>query len=155
MDIRESFSNQTDVSLLLARNLVSSKAKDANLVFSPVSINVLLGLIAAGSKGHTLDQLLSFLKSKSSEELNSISSQLVTLVFADGWPLGGPRLSFANGVWVDQSFSLKPTFKEIVHNAYKAAASHVDFQTEFMIVVVAMQFVIAPVLVLLDCASLL
>ncbi|KAL2459131.1 Serpin-ZX [Forsythia ovata] len=78
MDISESFRNQTDVSLLLAKNLVSSKDKDANLVFSPVSINVLLGLIAAGSK----------------------------------------------------SLSLKPTFKEIVHNAYKAAASHIDFQTK-------------------------
>ncbi|KAL2504179.1 Serpin-ZX [Abeliophyllum distichum] len=121
-DKYESFRNQADVSSLLAKNLVSSKAKDANLVFSPVSIHVLLGLIAAGSKGPTLNQLLSFLESKSTEELNSLSSQLATLVFTDGGPLGGPRLSFANGVWVDQSLSLKPTFKEIVHNAYEAAA---------------------------------
>ncbi|XP_022865508.1 serpin-ZX-like [Olea europaea var. sylvestris] len=130
MDIRESISNQTDVSLFLAKHLVSTKAKDANLVFSPVSIHVVLGLIAAGSKGNTLDQLLSFLKSTGTEEVNSLSSQLVTLAFADGCSLGGPQLSFANGVWIDRSLCLKPTFKEIVDNSYKAAARNVDFQTK-------------------------
>ncbi|KAL2459130.1 Serpin-ZX [Forsythia ovata] len=130
MDIRESISKQTDVSILLAKHLVSTKALDANLVFSPLSIHVVLGLIASGSKGPTLDQLLSFLKVKVTEELNSLSSQLVTLVFADGGSLGGPRLSFANSVWVDQSLNFKPSFKETVDNAYKAAASHVDFQTK-------------------------
>ncbi|CAA3012563.1 serpin-ZX-like [Olea europaea subsp. europaea] len=58
-----------------------------------------------------------------------ISSQLVTLIFAEGGPLGGPRLSFANGVWIDQSL-LKPSFKEIVDNVYKAASNPVDFQTK-------------------------
>ncbi|KAI3465382.1 hypothetical protein Pfo_022045 [Paulownia fortunei] len=130
MDLRKSILNQTDVSLSLAKHVISTKAKDTNLVFSPLSIHVVLGLIAAGSKGPTQDQLLGFLKSKSGEELNSLSSQLVTLLFADGGPLGGPRLSFANGVWVDQSLSLKPAFKEIVENAYKAASNHVDFQTK-------------------------
>lgn len=130
MDIRESILNQTDVSLSLAKHVISAKAKDTNLVFSPLSIHVVLGLIAAGSKGPTQEQLLGFLKSKTSDELNSLSSQLVTLLFADGGPLGGPQLSFANGVWVDQSLNLKPSFKEIVDNSYKAASNHVDFQTK-------------------------
>ncbi|CAA2975581.1 serpin-ZX-like, partial [Olea europaea subsp. europaea] len=59
-----------------------------------------------------------------------IGSQLVTLIFADSGPLGGPRLSFANGVWIDQSLNLKPSFKEIVDNVYKAASNLVDFQTK-------------------------
>lgn len=130
MDIRESVGNQTHVSLLLAKHLFSNKSKDANIVFSPSSIHPVLGLITAGSKGPTLDQLLTFLKSKTTEEINSLSSQLVTLVLGDSGSLGGPRLSFVNGVWVDQSLSLKPAFKEIVSTAYKAAASHVDFQTK-------------------------
>ncbi|KAL6493220.1 hypothetical protein OROGR_032979 [Orobanche gracilis] len=130
MDLRESILNQTDVSLSLAKHVVSTKAKDANLVFSPLSIHVVLGLIAAGSGGPTRDQLLGYLKSKSAEELRSLSSQLVTLLFADGGPLGGPRLSFANGVWVDQSLTLKPAFKQIVENDYNAASNHVDFQTK-------------------------
>lgn len=90
----------------------------------------MLGLIAVGSERPTLNQLISFLKFKSTEELNFVSSQLVTLVFTDRGSLGGPRLSFVNGIWVDRSLSLKPTFKKIVKSAYKAAASHVDFQTK-------------------------
>jgi len=35
-------------------------------------------------------------------------------VLFDAAPTGGPRLSFANGVWVEQSLSLQPSFKEIV-----------------------------------------
>ncbi|KAL7207849.1 hypothetical protein ACSBR1_029741 [Camellia fascicularis] len=130
MDLRQLINKQTDASLAIAKQVVLSEAKDSNLVFSPLSIHVVLSLITAGSKPPTLDQLLSFLNSKSSDELNSLSSQLVSLVFADGGPTGGPTLSFANGVWVDQSLSLKPSFKHIVDTVYKAASNHVDFQTK-------------------------
>ncbi|XP_027094423.1 serpin-ZX-like [Coffea arabica] len=130
MDLRESISKQNDVSLALAKHVISSEAKDTNSVFSPLSLHVVLGLIAAGSKGPTQDQLLSFLKSTSTDHLNSLTSQLVTIVLADGAPSGGPRLSFANGVWIDQSLPFKPSFKKIVDEVYKAASNQVDFQNK-------------------------
>ncbi|KAH6765026.1 Serine protease inhibitor family protein [Perilla frutescens var. frutescens] len=130
MDLRESILNQTDISVSLAKRVISAHGKDSNLVLSPLSIHVVLSLIATGSGGPTRNQLLCFLKSKSSEELDSLSSQIVTVVFADGGPLGGPLLSFANGVWVDRSVSLKPAFKQIVENTYRAASTHVDFQNQ-------------------------
>jgi serpin B len=130
MNLQQSINGQNDVSLTLAKHLISTEAKDSNSVFSPLSIRVVLGLIAAGSKGPTQDQLLSFLKSKSVNDLNSLSSQLVAAVFADGGPSGGPVLSFANGVWVDQSLSLKPSFKAIVDDVYKASSNQVDFHTK-------------------------
>ncbi|KAL9446118.1 hypothetical protein AB3S75_013901 [Citrus x aurantiifolia] len=130
MDVRESISNQTDVALSLTKHVALTEAKDSNLVFSPSSIHVLLSLISAGSNGPTLDQLLSFLKSKSNDQLNTFASELVAVVFADGSPSGGPRLSVANGVWIDKSLSLKNTFKQVVDNVYKAASNQVDFQTK-------------------------
>ncbi|XP_022768829.1 serpin-ZX-like [Durio zibethinus] len=130
MDLRESIRTQTEVALSLTRNILQTEAKDSNLVFSPLSIHVVLGLIAAGSKGPTLDQLLSFLKSKSNDHLSSFSSELVSVVFADGSPVGGPRLSFANGVWVDKSLPLKPSFKQVADNVYNATSNQVDFQTK-------------------------
>ncbi|KAH7567358.1 hypothetical protein ACOSP7_010797 [Xanthoceras sorbifolium] len=130
MDLRQSISNQTDVALSLSKHVALTEAKDSNLVFSPSSIHVVLSLIAAGSKGPTLDQLLSFLKSKSTDQLNSFSSEIVAVVFADGSPSGGPRLSFANGVWIDKSLSLKDSYKQVVDNVYKAASNQVDFQTK-------------------------
>ncbi|KAF7139148.1 hypothetical protein RHSIM_Rhsim07G0232500 [Rhododendron simsii] len=129
-DLKQLIGNQTDVSLSFAKQILSlSASKDSNLVFSPPLIDVVLGLIAAGSNGPTQSQVLSLLNSKSTDDLNSLSSHL-SLVFADGGPTGGPKLSFANGVWVDQSLSLKPSFKGVVDTVYKATLNHVDFQTK-------------------------
>ncbi|KAG2663809.1 hypothetical protein I3760_16G050100 [Carya illinoinensis] len=131
MDLRQSISDQTDVSLRIAnRLLLSEEGKKSNLVFSPLSIHVVLSLIAAGSKGPTLDQLLSFLKSKSSDQLSSFDSEIVSVVFTDGSASGGPRLSFANGAWLDKSLSLKSSFKQAVENFFKASLDQVDFQNQ-------------------------
>ncbi|KAH7841217.1 hypothetical protein Vadar_027198 [Vaccinium darrowii] len=130
MNFKQLIRSQTDVSLSLAKQISQFESKDSNLVFSPILIHVVLSLVAAGSKGPTQAQILTLLNSKSTDDLNSLSSQLVSLVFADAGLTGGPRLSFANGVWVDQSLSLKPSFKQVVDTIYKAALNHVDFQTK-------------------------
>lgn len=132
MDIRESIRNHAGVSLKLANHVFSTVTKtESNLVFSPLSINVLLGLLAAGSKGPTLDQLLAFLHSKSSEDLNAFSSQVVSAIFSDGSPVGGPRLSVANGAWIEQTLPpLKPSFKHVADTVYKAVSESVDFQSK-------------------------
>ncbi|KAF3623145.1 Serpin-ZX [Capsicum annuum] len=133
MELQESISNQTDISLTLSKHVFSNevnKGDNANMVFSPLSIHVVLGLIASGSNGTTRDQLLSFLKSKSVDEINSLASQLVDVVFVDGSAVGGPRLSVANSVWVEQTLPLKHSFKQIVDNVYKAASESVDFQNK-------------------------
>lgn len=130
MDLRESISNQTDVALSITKPLLSKEGREKNVVFSPLSLHVVLSIIAAGSKGHTLDQLLSFLRSKSNDHLNSFASQLVAVVLSDAAPAGGPRLSFANGVWVEQSLSPLPSFKQLVTTDYKATLASVDFQTK-------------------------
>lgn len=135
MDLEQSIRNQTNVSLAIARHVSSIEAKGSNMVFSPLSLHVVVSLIAAGSKGPTLDQLLSFLKSKSIDDVNALSSELVSVIFTDGSSVGGPKLSFANGVWVDQSLPLKPSFKQVVDDSYKAASYQVDFQTKVRITV--------------------
>ncbi|KAI3821106.1 hypothetical protein L1987_08663 [Smallanthus sonchifolius] len=130
MDLQQSISDQTNVSITLASHLLSKNFHTSNIVFSPLSIHVVLSLVTAGSKGQTLDQLLGFLKAKTTDDLNTLSSQLVSLIFADGGPSGGPRLSFANGVWVEKTLSLKPSFKQVVDTVYQAASNQVDFQTK-------------------------
>ncbi|KAF7137233.1 hypothetical protein RHSIM_Rhsim07G0233100 [Rhododendron simsii] len=130
MDLKQLIRNQTDVSLSFAKRVSQSESKDSNLVFSPPLIHLVLGLIAAGSKGQTQSQVLSFLNCRSTDDLNSLTSQLASLVFADGGPTGGPTLLYANGVWADQSLSLKPCFKKVVDTVYKAALNHVDFRTQ-------------------------
>lgn len=129
MDLRESIANETNVALQIAKQ-VMLKEKETNLVFSPLSIHVILSLMASGSKGKTLDEMLSFLKSSCNGDLNSFSSELVALILADGSHTGGPLLRFANGVWIEKSLPMKPYFKDIVDSVYKAASNQVDFQTK-------------------------
>ncbi|CAI9118029.1 OLC1v1019531C1 [Oldenlandia corymbosa var. corymbosa] len=86
-----SFSSNTqllifnDAGVTLAKPIMVEKMNGGeNCVFSPLSLNIILSFIAAGALGATKDQLLSFLNSKSVEELNSLASQLVTDVLVDG-----------------------------------------------------------------------
>ncbi|XVF74145.1 hypothetical protein PTKIN_Ptkin13bG0036600 [Pterospermum kingtungense] len=123
--------SQTDVALSLTNQLLQTKSNGSNLVFSPLSIQVVLSVITAGSNGSTRDQLLCFLKSKSSDHLNSFFSKIINDVFSNPSPVGAPRLSFANGIWVDKSLPLKHSFQWIAENVYKADSSyHLDFKTE-------------------------
>lgn len=132
MDLRESIKNQTDVALGITRQLLLTEGKNKNMVYSPLSIHVVLSLIVAGStKGHTQDEMLTFLKSKSTEQLNDLASNLIPLVLADGSPSGGPCLSYANGVWVEKSLPVKASFKQVLDNAYRAVLEQVDFKDKY------------------------
>ena len=82
--------------------------------------------MGSGSKGQTLDQVLSFLKTKTLDELNTRVSKLVSLM-ADGSTSGGPSLSSANSAWIDQTLSLKASFKQVLNNVYKATCKQVNF----------------------------
>ncbi|KAJ6861013.1 hypothetical protein NC651_037175 [Populus alba x Populus x berolinensis] len=63
------------------RVLLKEIEKGSNFVSSPLSFHVVLSLVAAGSTGKTLEQLLSFLGSKSIEELNyQLSSHIARLI---------------------------------------------------------------------------
>ncbi|KAL0926597.1 hypothetical protein M5K25_002837 [Dendrobium thyrsiflorum] len=130
MDLRESIVHQTSFSLQFAKLVGSSLASDSNLVFSPISIHTALALVAAGSKGETQKQILSVLRSGSAADLSLLSSQIADIVLADGSSSGGPRLTFANGVWVDASLSLKSTFKEVITSVYKAETKALDFRAK-------------------------
>ncbi|XP_023547020.1 serpin-ZX-like isoform X3 [Cucurbita pepo subsp. pepo] len=129
MDIKEAIRNHGDVAMAITKRILQhDEAKASNVVISPLSIYVLLSLVAAGSKGPPLDQLLSFLKSNSIHNLNAFASHIIDKVFADASSCGGPCLAFANGVWIDQSLSLKPSFQQVVDKYYKAMLSQVNFK---------------------------
>ncbi|XP_019246849.1 PREDICTED: serpin-ZX-like [Nicotiana attenuata] len=130
--LRGSTWKQTDAFLTLANRVVPTAVHkgESNMIFSPLLMQVVLGLMTAGSAGPSRDELLSFLKSNSTDEINYLSSQLVDYVLLDGTPNGGPRLSAANSVWVDQRASLKPSFTQIVDNVYKATSLSVDFASK-------------------------
>ncbi|KAK1395725.1 Serpin-ZX [Heracleum sosnowskyi] len=130
MEITKSMENQTAVSMTLTKYLLE-KSKDSNVVFSPLLLQLVLSLVAAGAQGQSLEELLSFLKAESPDELNSVASHLVKYLFVDDPPSDAKlRLSLANGVWIDKSISFKPFFSKVVDDVYQGASDVVDFENE-------------------------
>ncbi|KAL0424528.1 UNVERIFIED_CONTAM: Serpin-Z1C [Sesamum radiatum] len=104
--------------------------KGLNSVLSPLSFQVLLSLVAAGSTGRTLEQFLLHLGSENVDNLKLLSSKLVALfsVRRDDTNLAaGPLISFTNGTWVDRYLGLRFTFQSMAEEVFKAQVKEVDF----------------------------
>jgi hypothetical protein len=76
--LANSMTNLTKVSMNMTKHFLSGKNfKDKNVVFSPLSLYTVLSMVANGSEGPTQHQLLSFLESKSTDQLKSLSSHTI------------------------------------------------------------------------------
>ncbi|MCI36964.1 serpin-ZX, partial [Trifolium medium] len=65
----ELITNLTKVSLTMGKHLFSKEEyKEKNVVFSPLSLQIVLSIIAAGSEGPTQQQLLDFLQFESVDQ---------------------------------------------------------------------------------------
>lgn len=103
---------------------LSANTRDKNFSFSPCSMQLALSLLANGASGTTLKELLTVLEAEDLNQLNSAASQLIHIFSGSRQ---GPKLSFAGGLWVDQSFNLKQEFKASACDIYKATAKEMDF----------------------------
>lgn len=107
---------------------LEAAASGSNFVFSPISLHAALALAAAGAKGSTLGQMLSFLGSPTMDHLNLAADQLMATVRVNNWDDTALHLSFINGAWVDRSLILRSSFQEVASRIYGAVAMPVDFQ---------------------------
>ncbi|KAG5530636.1 hypothetical protein RHGRI_025561 [Rhododendron griersonianum] len=107
------------------------KGRYENLVLSPLSIDVVLNMVAAGSRGRTLEKMLGLLGSKNIDEIKSQSLEMMAVATADRYLNKGedePVLCLVNGAWFDQRCTLKPSYKEdVLEGIYGCEAKMVDF----------------------------
>ncbi|AES73228.2 serpin-like protein [Medicago truncatula] len=112
--------NQNNVSLTIAKHLFSKEShQDKNMVLSPLSLQVVLSIIATGSEGPTQQQLLNFLQSKSTYQLNSFASTLVSVILKDAAPASNElclMISRTRYVSISPLFSLQNTYAVEVNN---------------------------------------
>ncbi|XP_031403951.1 serpin-ZX-like [Punica granatum] len=120
--------NQVEIAMRLSWEAFSGTRQSA--VFSPLSIQLVLGMVAAGMRESERENLLQFLGGRSTETLSRFASEVVERVFEDSSPVGGPKLSVAYGAWIERTMTLKPAFKRMVEEEYKAAAKLVDFKNK-------------------------
>ncbi|VVB10564.1 unnamed protein product [Arabis nemorensis] len=122
---------QNDNALILAAKVIETKAKNSNLVFSPASINSAITMHAAGPDGD-LDAggILSYLRSSSLDELKAVFSEISTVVLANNSSRDSPKISAANGLWIDKSLAIDPKYKKLFENFFKAFYAKVDFRSK-------------------------
>jgi serpin B len=136
IDMNQSIAHQTSFGLRLTSAISSPSSADGargNAAFSPLSLHVVLSFLTAGAGGDTRDQLAALLGAVGAGEaegLHALAEQVVQLVLADASGEGGPRVAFANGVFVEASLPLKQSFNDIALGKYKAEFHSVDFQNK-------------------------
>lgn len=126
--VNQTATNQTFP--LQSPNICSQNNWTRTSCFLHSLLQVILGILVNGSEGRTQHQLLSFLWSESTNHLNSLYSQLVSVIFKDAAPAGGPHISFANGMSFEQSLSLRSSFKKITSTNFKATLDATDFENK-------------------------
>nr|GEX06093.1 hypothetical protein [Tanacetum cinerariifolium] len=100
--------------------------KNGNFVCSPFSLETMLGMIAAGAKGKTLELLLEFLGHETMDQLHSESPSLKMLANLN--TDGGGLVSLANGAWVDKKLNpINSCYQDVLKTVYKTEAKYVDF----------------------------
>ncbi|KAM0892494.1 hypothetical protein ACQ4PT_025715 [Festuca glaucescens] len=103
----------------------------SNLAISPLSIHAALVLLGAGARGATLDEIVAFLGPAGGHAHALLASRVALRVLADAdGGNGGPKLRFANGVWVDDAAArLKADYTGVVAEHYRAQARQASFST--------------------------
>ncbi|KAF7137984.1 hypothetical protein RHSIM_Rhsim07G0099900 [Rhododendron simsii] len=105
------------------------KHNDRNIVSSPLSINLVLNMVVAGSKGCSLQYMLDFLGSKNIDEINFRSSEMMAVAAGGGSPNNaenGLTVVMVNGVWVDKCILLRPSYEEFIRGIHKCEVKTVD-----------------------------
>lgn len=110
-----------------------------NFVFSPLSIRILLSIVASGQKpGPILERLLSLLGFETITDLHVYASddQLnAALFYPSTDPMSqGPILSSSNVAWVDKKFTLNPSFCRLLKNLFHGKSFTVDFQNQVILI---------------------
>jgi len=123
-----SSSNQFGLDLLM--KLKKNSQPPANIFISPLSVFQALSMAANGAEGETLEQILAVLKNGSSlEALNEANKSLREALLSSDAKV---KMTIANSMWVNQSFSLNPNFADVNKVNYDAKVQSLDFSQSEM-----------------------
>ncbi|WP_232661647.1 serpin family protein [Pseudonocardia sp. TRM90224] len=102
-----------------------------NLVFSPASIGFAFGMVRAGARGATADQIdaaFRFPPTGPHAPLNTIAQAVVTPNGLAGRP-GRPAVSVANGLFAQHGLPIAEAFLRTLAGDYGAGVADVDFSS--------------------------
>jgi serine protease inhibitor len=105
-----------------------ARGVDSNIVISPLSASMALGMAMNGAAGATYGDMRAALGFDSLSMAAIDTSYLSLITLLRGLD---PQVDFrlANSVWIRQGFSVKPTFLQAVGHFFDARAQNLDFST--------------------------
>ncbi|PON81517.1 Serpin family [Trema orientale] len=73
----------TSVAIRKILDVVKENGSSENVLMSPLSINMMLNMVASGSRGKTLEQFMAFLGAKGTDDFNDKSSVMMSLLASE------------------------------------------------------------------------
>ncbi|XP_051168915.1 antichymotrypsin-2-like [Leptopilina boulardi] len=125
-DLLNAETNFTDGLQIFADNLykTASKNKVDNVLLSPLSINVALGMIASGAEGNTKTEILKTLHFRENEQLVKISYKNLIDNLMN---VTGLTLQILNKVFINDKLQVKSEFKDVLLNNFHAEEEQLNF----------------------------
>lgn len=105
------------------------QADEKNIIFSPYSLSIALGMIYSGADGSTQSQMARVLGFPLHKEALSRSFALLTRILSTDFKKWGEEFVFnvANGLWVQRGQAVLPAFSKNIVDNYKGIVKTVDF----------------------------
>ena len=101
-------------------------APGRNLVVSPISVNLAMGMAAMGAHGETRSEIaraLGLEEIPENEWQTCYSELMQNLRYA----AGGQELRIANSVWVTDNYRLQPQYEQVLKECFEAEATSLRF----------------------------
>lgn len=111
-------------------NALCGVSPSENIVFSPLSLNMALGMLANGAEDSVQEILSKFLNSENVDVLNKNYSRLLS-----NFPYIDPKVSMeiANSVWYPFSNPLENQFTQTVSDYYQSQVFFLDYKKADMV----------------------
>lgn len=124
-DVQQVIEGNTSFAFALYNHL---RAQDGNLFLSPYSISTALAMTYAGAKGTTETQMANTLRFALGQETLHPTFAEYAKQLQNVQRAGNVTLTLANALWLQQDFSLRDAFINILHQYYATNAFLVNFK---------------------------
>lgn len=129
VDMR-AFKNTVGVSLERAKAMfVDMDKPDCNVLYSPLSLEMALGLLSEGAAGETRRELCEWLKYDEYSQFVRAMLDRADEFTKTSETLNGYKIAMhiANSIWLNRRYTLRGEFHRVATHAYRAAAETMNF----------------------------
>lgn len=112
--------------LNLARTVIASD-QNSNIMISPASVAIALGMTYNGAESTTMDAFKEVLNYEdlSRQEVNEITRELIEVLLSNS---NGNLVEIANSIWSQEGFPVKQDFINLNTNYFDAEVKELDFK---------------------------